>query len=342
MKAVRITEHGGPEALQLVELPDPEPGYGEVRLRMAAAGVNHLDVWVRRGVEGHRFPLPMIPGSDGAGVVDAVGPGVEGVDIGGRFAIAPGAGCGRCRDCLEGNHHLCRSYGIYGETKDGTDAEYVCVPVAQLLPVPEDMELTTAAAAPLVFLTAWHMVVARCGVKAGDDVLVHAAGSGVSMAAIQIAKMHGARVMATAGTPEKLEKAVELGADHVIDYKQQDFGKIVRELTGKRGVDIIVDHVGGENISKSLRSLARGGRVVTCGATSSPVLESDLRLIFFKNLALLGSTMGGMGEMCEVWSHVAAGRMKPVVARVMPLEEVRQAHELLETRAVFGKVVLTP
>lgn len=342
MRAVRISEHGGPDVLELVDVPEPEPAHGEVRLKMAAAGVNHLDLWVRRGVEGHHFPLPMIPGSDGAGVVDALGAGVDGVSVGDRVAISPGSGCMRCASCLAGEHNLCRHYSIFGETKDGTDAEHVCVPAANLLPVPDDMELTDAAAAPLVFLTAWHMVVTRCGVRAGDDVLVHAAGSGVSMAAIQIARMHGARVIATASKPEKLDKALELGASDVIDYSLRDFVAVVRELTGKRGVDIVVDHVGGENISRSIRSLARGGRVVTCGATSSPTLEADLRLIFFKSLAILGSTMGGMGEMCEVWSHVAAGRMKPVVARVLPLADVRSAHRLLETRAVFGKVVLTP
>ena len=342
MKAVYIEGHGGPEVLRVVERPDPEPKPNEVLLRVRAAGVNHLDVWVRKGVEGHEFPLPLIPGSDMAGEVEAVGDLVTNVKVGDRVSVCPGFSCGTCAVCLDGKQNLCRRYGIFGETCDGSNAELACVPAANLLPVPDDMDLVTAAAAPLVFLTAWHMVVERCGVRPGDDVLVHAAGSGVSMAAIQIAKLHGARVMATAGNSEKLLTALELGADLTIDYEKQDFLKEVRGATNRRGADIVVDHVGGENFSKSIRALAPGGRVVTCGATAGPKLESDLRLIFFKNLSILGSTMGGLGEMHDVWRHVTAGRLKPVVAEVLDLADVAKAHELLETRAVFGKVVLKP
>ena len=208
--------------------------------------------------------------------------------------------------------------------------------------MPEHMNFVDAAAAPLVFLTAWHMVVKRCAVKAGDDVLVHAAGSGVSMAAIQIANMLRARVITTAGSDEKVQRGLELGAEIGINYQKENFGKKIREITAKRGVDVIVDHVGGANITASIRALAKGGRVVTCGATAGPKLESDLRLIFFKSLSILGSTMGGLGEMHDVWGHLCAGKLKPVIAEVLPLEDVAKGHALLETRAVFGKVVLTP
>ncbi|MCB9834360.1 MAG: zinc-binding dehydrogenase [Planctomycetes bacterium] len=340
MRAVEIAAHGGPEVLRFVERPVPEPKAGEVRIALRAAGMNHLDCWVRRGVEGHRFPLPIVPGCDGAGVVDALGAEATGVAVGDRVAIAPGFSCGHCRHCAAGEQQLCRHYGIFGETCDGTDADFICVPVANLLPMPAGMDFVAAAAAPLVFLTAWHMVVARCGVKAGDDVLVHAAGSGVSMAAIQIARMLGARVITTAGSDDKVARGLELGAEVGINYKTQDFLAEIRGLTGKRGVDVVVDHVGGENIGRSIRALAKGGRVVTCGATAGPELQADLRLIFFKNLAILGSTMGGLGEMHEVWGHVCAGRLKPVVGAVLPLAEVARGHELLENRAVFGKVVL--
>jgi NADPH:quinone reductase-like Zn-dependent oxidoreductase len=342
MKAVLIEEHGGYEVLQIKDRPAPEPRADEVRIAVRAAGMNHLDCWVRRGVEGHKFPLPIIPGCDGAGVIESVGSLVSGVAVGDHVAISPGFTDGRSRESLEGNHHLSRDYGIVGETRDGTDAELVCVPARNVLPMPEDMDFPTAAAAPLVFLTAWHMVVERCGIKPGDDVLVHAAGSGVSMAAIQIAKMFGARVVTTAGSDEKVRRGLELGADVGINYREQDFLREVKSITGKRGMDIIVDHVGGENIGRSIRALAKGGRVVTCGATAGPELVSDLRLIFFKSLSILGSTMGGMGEMHEVWSHICAGRLRPVVAEVLPLEDVRRGHELLESRAVFGKVILQP
>lgn len=340
MRAVYVTRHGGPEVLDIVDRPMPVPRPGEVRLRVRAASINHLDIWVRKGVEGHTFPLPLIPGCDMAGEVDLLGDGVQNVKVGDRVAVAPGHSCGACRFCADGKQNLCRKYGIFGETCDGGDAEFAVVPAINLLPMPANLDFATAAAAPLVSLTAWHMLVDRCGIRPGDDVLVHAAGSGVSTAAIQIAKMYGARVITTVGSDEKAASAKAIGADHVINYKTQDFGKEVRALTDKRGCDIIVDHVGGETMTKSIRSLAAGGRVVTCGATSSPKLESDLRLVFFKNLSILGSTMGGLGEMHEVWRHVCSGRLKPIVAHRLPLADVREAHALVEGRKVFGKVVL--
>ncbi len=341
MKACLIEEHGGPDVIKFADCPIAEPKANEVRVAIKAAGMNHLDCWVRKGVEGHKFPLPIIPGCDGAGVVEARGSDVQHAQVGDRVALAPGFSCGVCDHCAGGRQNLCRYYGIFGETTHGTNAELICVPECNLLPMPSSMSFVDAAASPLVFLTAWHMLINRCGLQAGDKVLIHAAGSGVSMAAIQIAKLMGAEVFTTASTQEKVDQGLTLGADHGINYKETDFLKVTRELTKRAGIDIVVDHVGGENIGRSIRCLAKGGRVVTCGATSGPALEADLRLIFFKSLSVLGSTMGGLGDMRDVWGLICSGKLKPVVGEVLPLSEVSRGHALLEQRAVFGKVVLT-
>lgn len=341
MKACTITTHGGPEVLEFVDRPVPQPRATEIRVAVKAAGMNHLDCWVRRGVEGHKFPLPIIPGCDGAGVVESIGSDISTVKVGDRVAIAPGFSCGVCDLCVAGRNNLCRYFGVLGETTDGTNAEFVCIPEVNALAMPDEMSFVDAAASPLVFLTAWHMVVNRCQIKAGDQVLVHAAGSGVSMAAIQIAKFMGAEVITTAGSDDKVKRGLELGADHGINYKTEDFLTVTREITKRRGVDIVVDHVGGENISQSIRALAKGGRVVTCGATAGPKLETDLRLVFFKSLSILGSTMGGHGDMRDVWRLICSGDLAPVVGEVLPLAQVAKGHTLLENRAVFGKVVLT-
>ncbi len=340
MKCVVVSTHGGLDVLRFEERPEPEPRPDEVLIELRAAALNHLDIWVRTGVPGHTFPLPLIPGSDGAGVVIRAGALVEGVKPGDRVAIAPGFGCNNCLDCAHGRHALCRRYGIFGETRDGTNAEIIAIPAVNALPMPSQLSFEEAAAAPLVFLTAWHMLVDRCRIRPGDDVVVHAAGSGVGTAAIQIARLFGASVIATAGNDAKLELARRCGADHAINYTAGPFGPKVMQITGRRGADIIVDHVGEATIGESLRCLARGGRVVTCGATSGPTLSADLRLIFFKGLSILGSTMGGLGEMREVWSHIAAGRLRPVIDRRFPLADVREAHRHMESRAGFGKIIL--
>ncbi|MHC5210729.1 MAG: zinc-binding dehydrogenase [Planctomycetota bacterium] len=326
MKAVVIREHGGPEVLALEEREDPRPRADQVLIDVQAVGLNHLDLWVRKGVPGHAFPLPMIPGCDFCGLVADVGEAVDGIAVGDRVLAAPGFSCGRCRHCAEGQHQLCRHYGIFGETVDGGCAELAVVPAVNAIPMPDGMEFSQAAAFPLAFLTAWHMLVARCAIRPGEDVLVHAAGSGVGSAAVQIAKLHHARVIATAGSDAKLERAKELGADEVINYETQDWVSEVKKLTGKRGVDIVFEHVGEKTFSGSIRCLAKGGRVVTCGATTGPKLETNLRAVFFKGLSILGST-----------SHLA-----PVVDRVLPLSEVAAAHAALEAREAFGKIVLIP
>jgi len=342
MKAVVVREHGGPEVLRFEERPEPTPRAGEVLLRVKAVGLNHLDLWVRKGVPGHTFPLPIVPGCDFCGLVEQVGADVVGVKAGDRVLVAPGFSCGRCRACSEGQDNLCAHYGIFGETKDGGCAELAVVSAANVIALPAGLDFAQAAAFPLAFMTAWHMLLARCGLRAGDDVLVHAAGSGVGSAAVQIAKLFGARVIATAGNARKLELARQLGADHVIDYEKQDFAAEVRTLTAKRGVDIVFEHVGEKTFPGSLRSLARGGRLVTCGATTGGKAELNLHALFFKNLSVLGSTMGSRGELHQIVGLVSRGLLKPVVDRTLPLSEVREAHEALEHREQFGKIVLVP
>jgi NADPH:quinone reductase-like Zn-dependent oxidoreductase len=342
MRAVVIRRHGGLEALNLEEAPDPRPGPTEALVEVRACGVNHLDLWVRRGVPGHTFPLPIIPGCDVAGVVREVGEAVRGVDPGTEVVALPGIGCGACRACSLGNDHLCRDYGILGETRDGGYAPLVVLPGVNLLPLPAGLGFERAAAFPLAFLTAWHMLVARAELRPGDAVLVHAAGSGVGSAAVQIARLLGARVIATAGSDAKLARARELGADETINYRTADFAHEVARLTGKRGVDVVVEHVGEATWEGSLRCLAKGGRLVTCGATSGPRGEVHLPRLFFKSLSILGSTMGSRGELHRIVQLVGEGKLRPVVDRVLPLSEVREAHRVLEDREQFGKVVLRP
>lgn len=342
MRVLLVRKHGGLEALELAEKEIPPIREDEVLLRVEAAGINHLDLWVRKGVDGHKFPLPMVLGCDGAGVVEKAGTAATGVAPGDRVALSPGYCSPESEEALAGRHELARDYGIFGETRDGTCAGYVAAPARNVLPMPADMSFEDAAAVPLTALTAHHMLVHRARVRPGMDVVVHAAGSGVSVYAIQIAKLHGARVFATSSSPAKLEKARALGADLAICTRTEDFVKVVREATGKRGADIVIDHVGQATIGGSLRALAKGGAVVTCGATSGPRLEADLRLVFFKNLSILGSTMGGMGEMREVWRLFCRGLLRPVVDRVLPMSRAREAHAALEAREVFGKVILKP
>jgi NADPH:quinone reductase-like Zn-dependent oxidoreductase len=341
MKAVVIRAHGGLEQLRLEERPLPGPGPGQVRVRVAAAGVNHLDTWVRRGVPGHTFPLPLVPGCDGAGVIDAVGPGVAVRKAGERVVLAPGFTRAPDAETARGRDQLSATYGIFGETTDGTCAEAVVVPEGNALPLPATLDFVTAAAFPLVYLTAWNMLVRRAALEPGETVLIHAAGSGVSTAAIQIARLLGARlVLATTSSPAKAERARGLGADTVFDYTQPDWSRDVKRATGGRGVDVVVDHVGRATFEGSLRSLMKGGRYVTCGATSGPTAEIPLNLVFFKSLSVLGSTMGSLGDVHRLLELVAAGRLKPLVDAVLPLDQVGEAHRRIEAREVFGKLVL--
>jgi len=319
----------------------PEPGPRQVRLRVRAVGLNHLDLWVRNGVPGHSFPLPLVPGCDIAGVVDALGPGALGVAAGDEVVVAPGVSCGRCLACRAGEDALCQTYGILGESQDGGCQEYLVVRDEGIFAKPPGLDWAQSAALPLTFLTAWHMLKSRARVQPGEWVLVHAAGSGVSSAAIQIAALLGARVITTAGTDEKCARGLSLGAEEAINYRTADFAREVRRLTSGRGVEVVVDHVGADTFERSLRCLVKGGRYVTCGATSGFELKTDFRLVFFKSLSILGSTMGGSHELATVLSLVASGRLHPIVDRVFPLEQIAEAHRHLASREVFGKVVLS-
>lgn len=342
MNAVVVHEHGGYDALRFEEVADPVPAGGEVLIEIRATGINHLDLWARRGVPGYRFPLPLIPGSDVSGVVRDYGAEVRDLDKGAEVVLAPGVSCGLCRSCQSGRDHYCRDYGILGETRNGGYAQLIAVSRSNVLPKPKNLSFEEAASVPLTFLTAWHMLIGRAGLKQNETVLVHAAGSGVSAASIQIAKLWGATVIATASTEEKLKRARDLGADHVINYSAVDFSDEVRSITGKRGADVVVDHVGDSTWEGSMRCLAWQGRIVTCGATTGPLVKLNLRHVYFKSLSILGSTMGSRGELFEILDLVEKGSLVPMVDKVMPLANADQAHELLEKRQIFGKIVLTP
>jgi NADPH:quinone reductase-like Zn-dependent oxidoreductase len=342
MRAFRISRHGGPEVLEWTELPTPEPAPDEVRVRVRACALNRLDLWVRNGVPGHAFPLPLIPGSEIAGTIDAVGSVAGELEAGAPVLLAPGVSCGRCERCVNAEDMLCRHYGILGEDRDGGYAEFVVAPARNVLPLPQGLSFVEAAALPLVFQTAWHMLVARARLRPFEDVLVHAAGSGVSSAGLQIARQLGARhIIATAGSDSKLEKARRLGATHTVNYRTDDFVAVVREVTAKKGVEVVLDHVGGETFEKSLRVLAWGGRVVLCGATAAAAAQVNLRALFFKSQSILGSTMGSLAELRHLLQFVESGALVPVVDRTLPLEQAPAAQAALENREQFGKIVLT-
>ncbi len=339
-EAVVLREHGGPEVLARETIDIPEPGPREVRVRVRAVALNHLDLWVRRGLPHLKLEYPHRLGADIVGEVEALGPGARGAKVGDRIVVSPGVSCGVCERCLSGQDTLCRSFGILGEHTQGGYSRHVVVPDANLLPYPGELPFTQVAAVPLVFLTAWQMVVDKARVRPGQTVLVQAAGSGVSSAAIQVAKLYGAHVIATAGSDAKADRARQLGADHVINSKTQDFVAEVKRLTGKRGADVVIEHVGGEVMAKSVLATSSGGRIVTCGATAGYEPKIDLRHVFFRQIEILGSTMGSKGSLFGILEHVKAGRLKPVVDRVLPLWDAREAHRALEARETFGKVVL--
>jgi NADPH:quinone reductase-like Zn-dependent oxidoreductase len=339
-EAMVLHAHGGPEVLVRETIDLPEPGPREVRIRVRAVALNRLDIWVRRGLPNLKLAYPHRLGSDVVGEVDALGPGARGAEVGARVVVNPGISCGVCERCLSGRDNLCRAYAILGEHQSGGYARHVVVPDTNLLPYPADLPFVEVAAVPLVFLTAWQMVVEKARVSAGQTVLVQAAGSGVSTAAIQIAKLYGARVIATAGSAAKIERAKALGADEVINYTTQDFVAEVKRLTGKRGADVVIEHVGGDVMAKSVLATAGGGRIVTCGATAGFEPKIDLRHVFFRQIEILGSTMGSKGSLFGILEHVKAGKLRPVVDRVLPLWQAPEAHRVLEGRETFGKVVL--
>ena len=338
MKAIRFHAHGGPDVLRYEEAPDPVRGPGDALIRVRACALNHLDLWQRRGMERVQIPFPHISGADVAGEVISAPHGE--FAAGRRVMLQPGLSCGRCTACLEGRDNECPNYDVLGYRSDGGYAEIVKVPIQNLIAIPDAIGFVEAAAFPLVFLTAWHMLITRARLHAGEDVLVLGAGSGVGQAAIQIAWRHGARVFATAGSDEKLARARQLGAYDVINHTTQDVAGRIRDFTNGRGVDVVVEHVGVATWEKSLKSLARGGRLVTCGATTGHDARIDLRALFARQISLLGSYMGRKGELLRAAQFFFAGELRPVVDRTWPLSEAAEAHRTLESRQQFGKLVL--
>ena len=340
MKAVVVREHGDADRLILEDRPDPQPGPGEVVVAVRVCALNHLDLWMRRGIPGVR--LPRIPGSDIDGEVDQIGPDVEGLRAGDRVYLAPGVGCGTCPACLSGRDNMCDAYDFFGVQRDGGYAARVLSPAHRVFPIPGDLTFDEAAAFPLVFLTAYHMLVTRAEIRPGEEVLIMAAGSGVGTAAIQVAKLAGARVIAAAGSDAKLEKARALGADEGINYETQDLTAEVRRLTDRRGVDVVFEHTGAQRWEAIIRCVATGGRLVTCGATSGAKADLDLRHLFARQLTLLGSFMGRRAELPHVARLVGERKLRPIIDRALPLSEAREAHRLIERREQFGKVLLHP
>jgi NADPH:quinone reductase-like Zn-dependent oxidoreductase len=340
MKAVRIYEFGGPEVLRYEEVPDPKPRKDQVLIRVKACAMNHLDIWVRKGLPG--VNLPHILGSDMAGEIVEVGEYVTGFKPGQRVLLAPMHFCNRCAKCVAGLQNQCREFTVLGNGVDGGNCELMAVPAVNVIPIPDSLDFNQAASIPLVFLTAWHMLVGRAGIRLGQTVLVLGAGSGVGIAAIQIAKLFHARVITTAGDEKKLEKARALGADYGINHYQQKISQEVRKITDKEGVDIVVEHVGAATWDESMKSLKPGSTIVTCGATTGPNAAFDLRFVYSRQLTLLGSYMGTMGELYEVLAHIFAGRLKPIVDRTFALQDTRAAHEHMEKSQMFGKIVLNP
>ena len=338
MKAVRFHRHGGPDVLVYEDAPDPAPAEGRAIVRVHACSLNHLDLWQRRGIDRVEIPLPHISGSDIAGVVvDADGGAVA---AGTRVMLQPGLSCGTCAACVEGRDNLCPQYDVIGLMSDGGYAELVSVPVGNVVPIPDDVTFHDAAAFPLTFLTAWHMLVTLARVREGDVVLVLAGGSGVGQAAIQIAALHRARVFSTAA-PAKADRTRALGAEAVFDHYVVDYAREVKALTGGRGADVVIEHVGEVTWERSVRSLARGGRLVTCGATTGPRAGIDLRHLFARQLSLLGSYMGTKAELLEAAALFFAGKLRPIIDHILPLAEAETAHRRLEQREQFGKIVLT-
>jgi NADPH:quinone reductase-like Zn-dependent oxidoreductase len=341
MKAIVFQQHGGPEVLKYTDAAEPAIRPNEVLVRVKACALNHLDLWVRGGIPSVPIPLPHIPGSDVAGEIAQIGAEVSTVRVGQKVVLAPGVTCGKCAACIAGQDNRCRQFTNLGYMIDGGCAEFVRVPEVNCLPYPENLSWEEAASIPLVFQTAWHMLLARAELQPGEDVLILGAGSGVGTAAIQIAKFFGARVLATAGSDEKLQKAKELGADHLINHKTQKIREEVRRITSKRGVDVVFEHVGTATWDDSLASLAPSGRLVTCGATTGYDAKIDLRFLFSRQLSLLGSYMGTKSELHSVMRLVGTGRLKPIVDRIFPLAEAAAAHLYLESSFQFGKVVLS-
>lgn len=342
MQALRIHQHGDPSVLRVDDIPRPAPGPGQALVRVLGVSLNHLDLWVRRGMPGHPVAFPRILGCDGTGEIAALGAGVTGFRAGDKVMIEPGVTSGNSPEDREGNDHLAPDYTIRGEHSDGLDCEYVAIEARYLQPLPKGLDPVQVASVPLVFVTAWGLVMTRGQARSGETVLVLGGASGVGSAAIQVAKARGARVFSTAGSEEKRRLCRELGAEAVFDHRDENWGKEVKKATGGEGVDLVVEHIGPATWKSSMAVLARNGRLVTCGGTTGPTVEIALPHLFIKNQSVLGSTMGPRTAYPEILAGLAKGVFRPVVDRVLPLSKAREAHELLESRKVVGKIVLVP
>ncbi len=341
MRALTISAHGGLEQIQYREdVPTPTPSAGEVRVRVRAVALNRLDLWTVGGLPGVTITPPWVLGADGMGVVDAMEGAVGDVRVGDRVLINPGLSCRRCEWCLKGEHPLCVKFGVLGEHRPGSFAEYVVVPAANVRRLPDAVPDDIAAAFTLATLTAWRMCVSRAAVQAGEDVLIWGIGGGVAQAALRICKQRGARVWVTSSSPEKLAAAEALGADVLINHATEDVGKLVRERTNRRGVDVVIESVGERTWNASMQALTRGGRLVTCGGTSGPSLTMDVRRLFWYQWSIMGSTMGNDAEFEAVTAELAAGRLWPTVDAVLPLSEGREAFARMQRGEQFGKLVL--
>ncbi|TKB75036.1 MAG: alcohol dehydrogenase [Nitrospira sp.] len=341
MKAVLFRQHGGPDKLSYEDMPIPTIGLDDVLVRVKACALNHLDLWVRQGNPAYPMPLPHVLGSDVAGIVEQVGSNVDSVMVGQRVFVSPGISCWKCEYCLAGRDNFCRSYSLLGAMMHGGYAEYVKVPFRNVLPIPENLSFEQAAAFPLVSVTASHMLFALAGLQHGETVLIMGAGSGVGMMAVQMAKLAGARVLTTVGSDDKIPKAVLLGADAVINHAKEKVADRVKLLTEGRGVDVVIEHIGPEVWDSSLESLAKGGRLITCGATTGGDVKLNLRYVFSRQLTIKGSYMGTRAELVKAADMMGQGRLISVIDRTFPLQQARAAQELMESRKFFGKIVLT-
>lgn len=341
MKAVRIHQHGGPEVLKVEEAPDPRIKNGQdILVQLKATSINHLDLWMRQGLPGLKVKFPFIPGCDGAGVVAGKGEAIKDLTNGDKVLIIPNLSCGNCDFCSAGEDNLCNEFGIVGESCDGCDAEMIVLPRRNVIPIPKNLSFEEASTIPLVFMTAWHMLVSKAQVRPNQFVVILGAGSGVGSAAIQIAKLHAAQVIATAGSEEKMEKAKALGADFVINHYKEKISDKVKEFTENYGADIVVEHVGKATWQESLKCLAKCGKIVTCGATTGFDVSIDLRHLFMKHQQIIGSTMATRGELFEIIDLVRQKKLKPVIDKEFLLSEVALAHKYVEEGKQFGKVIL--
>ena len=341
MKAVLFRQHGGPDKLSYEDLPTPAVGHEDVLIRVKACALNHLDIWIRQGNPAYPMPMPHVSGSDVAGIVEQVGAHVDGITVGARVFVSPGISCWRCDQCLAGRDNFCRSYALVGAMTHGGYAEYLSVPFRNVLPIPENLSFEQAAAFPLVSVTASHMLFACAQLQHGETVLIMGAGSGVGSMAIQLAKLAGARVITTVGTEDKIPKAVILGADAVINHAKETVSERVKLLTEGRGVDVVIEHIGPEVWEHCLASLAKGGRLITCGATTGAEVKLDLRYVYSRQFTIKGSYMGTRAELVKVAELMGQSRVISVIDRMYPLKEARAAQEQMLSRKFFGKILLT-